>query len=124
MSIFDEIGGTPAVTAAVDDLYRRVIADRALTTYFDGVDIKALKGHQRSFIAAAIGGPEPYLGRSMRESHAYLNIAPEHFDLVVAHLVDTLSDLGVSASIIEAIGARLAPLKEEIARPATSARAS
>lgn len=76
MSIFDDIGGPPAVTAAVDDLYRRVIADPALTPYFDGVDMKALKGHQRSFIAAAVGGPEPYLGRSMGESHAYLNIRP------------------------------------------------
>lgn len=124
MSIFDEIGGPPAVTAAVDDLYRRVISDPALTPYFDGVDMKALMGHQRSFIAAAIGGPDPYLGRSMRESHAYLNIRPEHFDRVVGHLVDTLSDLGVRPSIIDAIGAKLAPLKEEVVGPGSSARAS
>lgn len=121
MSIFDDIGGPPAVTAAVDDLYRRVIADPALTPYFDGVDMKALKGHQRSFIAAAVGGPEPYLGRSMGESHAYLNIRPEHFDRVVEHLVDTLSDLGVRPSVIEQIGATLAPLKEEIVSPAARA---
>ncbi len=124
MSIFDEIGGPPAVTAAVDDLYRRVIGDPALTTYFDGVDMKALKGHQRSFIAAAIAGPDPYLDRSMRESYAYLNIRPEHFDRVVEHLADTLSDLGVSGSIIEAIGANLAPLKEQIVSPGSAACAS
>jgi len=124
MSIFDEIGGPPAVTAAVDDFYRRVISDSALTPYFDGVDMKRLKGHQRSFIAAAIGGPEPYLGRSMRETHALLDIAPEHFDRVVEHLADTLSDLGVSGSIIEQIGAKLAPLKAEIVGPGSAARAS
>lgn len=121
MSIFDDIGGPPAVTAAVDDLYRRVIADPALTPYFDGVDMKSLKGHQRSFIAAAVGGPEPYLGRSMGESHAYLNIRPEHFDRVVEHLVDTLSDLGVRPSVIEQIGATLAPLKADIVSPAARA---
>jgi hemoglobin len=115
MSIFDEIGGPPAVTAAVDDFYRRVMADPSLTPYFDGVDMRRLKGHQRAFIAAAIGGPDPYLGRSMREAHELLNIQPEHFDRVVDHLVETLSDLGVATSIIDAIGSKLAPLKAEIA---------
>jgi hemoglobin len=123
MSIFDDIGGPPAVTAAVDDFYRRVISDPALTAYFDGVDMRRLKGHQRAFIAAAIGGPDPYLGRSMREAHELLNIAPEHFDRVVDHLVETLADLGVAASIIDAIGDKLAPLKAEIA-PGAAAQAS
>jgi hemoglobin len=124
MSVFDLIGGPPAVTAAVDDFYRRLIADPALTEYFDGVDMKRLKGHQRSFIAAAIGGPEPYLGRAMGETHAPLNVAPEHFDRVVDHLVETLTDLGVSGSIIEQIGVKLAPLKDEIVSSGSAARAS
>ncbi|ABM13786.1 MULTISPECIES: group I truncated hemoglobin [Mycolicibacterium] len=124
MSIFDQIGGPAAVTAAVDDFYRRVIADPELTPYFDGVDMKRLKGHQRSFIAAAIGGPEPYLGRSMREAHSHLDIAPAHFDRVVDHLAETLADLGVSVDIIGQIGAKLAPLKDEIVSPGAAARAS
>ena len=124
MRVFDLIGGPPAVTAAVDDFYRRLIADPALTQYFDGVDMKRLKGHQRSFIAAAIGGPEPYLGRAMGETHAPLHVSPEHFDKVVDHLVETLTDLGVSGSIIEQIGSKLAPLKDEIVSPGASARAS
>ncbi|BBY77299.1 group 1 truncated hemoglobin GlbN [Mycolicibacterium parafortuitum] len=114
MSIFDHIGGPPAVTAAVDDFYRRLIADPVLTHYFDGVAMNRLKTHQRSFIAAALGGPEPYLGRSMREVHSHLAITAEHFDRVVAHLADTLTDLGVSTDIIEQIGAKLAPLKDEV----------
>ncbi len=124
MSVFDQIGGPPAVTAAVDDFYRRLIADPELTPYFDGVDMNRLKGHQRSFIAAAIGGPEPYLGRSMRDSHAPLNIQPAHFDRVVGHLVETLNDLGVSGSIIEQIGAKLAPLRDEVVAADGAARAS
>lgn len=122
MSIFDQIGGAPAVTAAVEDFYRRVLADPELTPYFENVDVKRLKGHQRSFIAAAIGGPEPYLGRPMREAHARFDIQPAHFDRVVDHLVATLSGLGVPGHTIEAIGATLAPLKGEIA-PDSSVRA-
>jgi hemoglobin len=115
MNIFDEIGGATAVLAAVDGFYQRVLADPELTGYFEGTDLARLKSHQRSFIAAAIGGPEPYLGRNMAEAHARLHIKPAHFDVVVTHLVDTLSALGVPATTIEAIGARLAPLKTEIA---------
>jgi hemoglobin len=123
MTIFEQIGGPPAVTAAVDDFYRRVIADPELTRYFDGVDMRRLMGHQRAFISAAIGGPEPYLGRSMGEAHALLNIQPDHFDRVVDHLANTLIDLGVDGPIVEEIGANLAPLKNEIA-PGAAARAS
>lgn len=124
MSIFDRIGGAAAVTAAVDDFYRRLIADPDLTHFFDGVDMKRLKTHQRSFIAAALGRPEPYLGRSMREAHSHLDISAADFDRVVAHLVETLTDLEVSASIVEQVGSKLAPLKDEVVAGDSTARAS
>ncbi|MGE0220538.1 group I truncated hemoglobin [Mycolicibacterium sp.] len=122
MSIYEQIGGRAAVTAAVDDFYRRLMSDPALTPYFDGVDMSRLKRHQRAFIAAAIGGPEPYLGRPMREAHALLDIQPDHFDRVVGHLAETLSDLGVDQVAVDAIGDTLAPLKDEIA-PGVAPRA-
>ena len=68
MTIFDEIGGAAAVSAAVDAFYDRVLADPTLAPYFEGVDLGRLKGHQRSFIAAAIGGPDAYLGRAMSDA--------------------------------------------------------
>lgn len=116
MSIFDEIGGAAAVSAAVDDFYERVLGDPALNPYFTGTDMRRLKGHQRAFIAAAIGGPGPYLGRNMAEAHAGLAITPEDFDSVVGHLVATLTGLGVPDATIAAIGGKLAPLKGEIAQ--------
>ncbi len=119
-SIYDDIGGAPSVTAAVDDFYVRVLGDPMLAPYFEGVDIDRLKSHQRSFIAAAIGGPEIYAGRSMKEAHAGLDITPEAFDRVVDHLVATLQGLGVPAETIATIGGALAPLKSDIAVPAAA----
>jgi len=115
MTIYDEIGGADAVAAAVEQFYERVLADPALAPYFTDVDMAKLKSHQRAFIAAAIGGPELYTGRDMKAAHARFGIKPEHFDLVVGHLVDTLSALGVPAGTIGAIGAKLGPLKADIA---------
>lgn len=115
MSIFDAIGGHSAVAATVDEFYERVLNDPDLSPYFDGVDVRRLKGHQRGFIAAAIGGPQLYSGRSMREAHESLRIAPEHFDLVVGHLVDALTVMSVPEPVITQIGSALAPLRSEIA---------
>lgn len=116
-SIYDDIGGAGAVSAAVDDFYVRVLGDPMLAPYFEGTDIDRLKSHQRSFIAAAIGGPEIYAGRSMKEAHAGLDVTPAAFDRVVEHLVATLDGLGVPGDTIATIGGALAPLKADIVVP-------
>lgn len=114
MSIYDSIGGSAAVGAAVDNFYLRVLADPGLAPYFTGVDMRQLKSHQRSFIAAAIGGSEIYQGRDMAAAHAGLAITDADFDAVVGHLVDTLAGLGVPEETIGQIGGALAPLRGDI----------
>lgn len=114
MSIYDSIGGAPAVAAAVDDFYTRVLADPTLTHFFDDVDMSRLKAHQRGFIAAAIGGPEIFAGRKMAAAHAGLAITDTDFDAVVTHLVATLTGLGVPDETIDQIGGTLAPLRSQI----------
>ena len=114
MSIYDSIGGAPAVHAAVDDFYKRVLGDPSLAPFFTTVDMDKLKAHQRSFIAAAIGGPEIFGGRDMGTAHAGLGISDAHFDSVVSHLVATLMSLSVPEDIIGQIGAALSPLRSDI----------
>jgi hemoglobin len=114
MSIYETIGGAPAVHAAVDDFYKRVLADPSLARFFDGIDMAGLKAHQRSFIAAAIGGPEVFAGRDMAIAHAGLGISDADFDAVVSHLVATLTSLSVPDDIIGQIGAALSPLRSDI----------
>ena len=114
MTIYDGLGGAGAVRAAVDDFYARVLADPRLARFFTGTDLNRLKAHQRSFIAAALGGPEIFSGRDMASAHASLAIADADFDAVVAHLVETLTGLGVAGETIASIGAALLPLRADI----------
>ena len=114
MAIYDEIGGPAAVAAAVDEFYRRLLADPELEPYFADTDLARLKSHQRAFIAAALGGPEIYAGRDMAAAHAGLAITGGAFDAVVGHLVDTLASLGVPDGTIASIGSVLAPLRDDI----------
>ncbi|HSR08891.1 MAG TPA: methyl-accepting chemotaxis protein [Bryobacteraceae bacterium] len=113
-SIYDRIGGAPALQAAVDAFYVRVLADPALKTFFEKTNMAALKTRQRAFFGQALGGPEVYRGRDMRSAHARIQITQTHFDKVAGHLVDTLKSLGVDQETIGEIVAAVAPLAAEI----------
>ncbi|MFI6633757.1 group 1 truncated hemoglobin [Nonomuraea fuscirosea] len=120
-SIFDQIGGASAVSAVVDEFYQRVVADPALAGYFTGTDLDKLKAHQRSFVAAALGGPQEYRGRTMGEAHAGLAITAEAFDTVVGHLAGALTHCGVPPETITTIAGALAPLRDQIVDDQASA---
>ena len=69
MSLYDDIGGAPAIRAALDVLYPRVLADGMLSAFFLGVDMERLKKAQEAFFATALGGPNTYAGRSLHDAH-------------------------------------------------------
>jgi hemoglobin len=121
MSIYDKIGGAPSVALAVDDFYERVLSDATLAPYFENTQLDELKKHQRLFLGAAIGGPERYEGRDMARAHEGLDITPEAFGAVVAHLGATLRSLGVDDTTIGEIVAALAPLQDQIVAEPPSA---
>ncbi|MDG4865811.1 group 1 truncated hemoglobin [Streptomyces sp. T-3] len=114
LSIFERIGGEPAVAAVVDVFYQRVLADEQLARYFVDSNFAALKAHQRSFIAHALGATTPYGGRAMGEAHAELAITAPDFDRVVGHLAVALADSGVDQATIADIALALVPLKDAI----------
>jgi hemoglobin len=123
-TLFDAIGGHAAVGAAVEEFYRRVLADPDLMPFFAGVPLQRLKAHQAAFFAQALRGPGRYTGRSMREAHAGLGITDAHFDRVAGHLVETLSALGVAREYIEQVIGAVAPLRAEIVTPSGNASAA
>jgi hemoglobin len=70
MALYDDIGGAPAVRAALDAFYPRVLADAKLSPFFEGVVIERLKHSQQGFFAMAMGCPNNYTGRSLVDAHA------------------------------------------------------
>src|SRR5882724_6450130 len=111
-SIYDAIGGEPALAAVVDDFYARVTADPELAVFFAGTNMTKLKGRQVEFFAAALGGPHTYTGAPMREAHRGRGIRQEHFDRVAGHLVAALDAADVPAEIINDIADLFEPLAE------------
>jgi hemoglobin len=119
-SIYDAIGGEPALVAVVDDFYRRVTGDPELARFFAGTNMAKLKGRQVEFFAAALGGPHAYTGATMREAHRGRGIGQQHFDLAAGHLVAVLGAAEVSDETISHIVGLIGPLSEQIVSRAES----
>jgi hemoglobin len=110
------LGGTQAFEALVEDLDRRILQDERLRSYFDGVSLERLQGHQRSFLVMAFGGPPGYLGRTVEAAHSKLDVTDEAFDRVMDHLIAALVDLGVSRELIREVACTLLPLRHDMVR--------
>lgn len=108
--LFDRLGGEPAIEAAVDEFYKRLVADEELAKFFEGIELSALKSHQRKFMKVAFTEiPEDLdVEQLMFKKHYTLfakGLNETHFDLVAGHFVGTLESLGVDSSLInEAVG--------------------
>jgi len=125
-TLYERLGGAPAISAVVDAFYERVLADGDLRPFFVQTNLQWLKGRQKQFFGQALGGPEIYKGRPMREAHAHLPIEQKHFDRVAEHLIAVLKDVNVSVDLIQEVVAVVAPLAVDIVNtqssPATKAQ--
>jgi hemoglobin len=99
-SVFEQIGGSAAVDAAVDIFYRRVLNDPSISHFFDTVDMDRQIGKQKAFLTMAFGGPNNYTGKDMRNAHKHMNLTEEHFNAVAGHLQGTLQELNVPQNLI------------------------
>jgi hemoglobin len=117
MSLYERIGGAPAVKAAVDIFYAKVLADPRVAAFFDGVDMANQAGKQRAFLVMAFGGPNAYTGADMRRGHAHLvsrGLNDGHFDAVVETLAATLAELGVAPVDIAQVEAIAESVRDDV----------
>jgi hemoglobin len=105
-SLFDRLGGAPALETVTTKFYRLVLADDMLAPYFDGIDMDRLIRMQAAFLAMAFGGPSGYAGRDLRAAHQGLaGLGDQHFDRVVALLASALQGAGVTDENLAAVAA-------------------
>ena len=107
-SLFDQLGGSAAVEAAVDNFYRKVLSDDRVSAFFDDVDMDRQRAKQKAFLTMAFGGPHNYSGKDMRTGHAHLvakGLNDSHVNAIVEILGGTLRDMGVAENLIQQVGA-------------------
>jgi hemoglobin len=103
MALYDDVGGAPAVRAALDAFYPRALSDATLSPFFLGVDIERLKKTQEGFFAMALGGPNTYTGRGLHDAHVRTRqrgVNDQVFDRFLTVFKGVLVDLKIPAGKI------------------------
>ncbi|MGL5097010.1 MAG: group I truncated hemoglobin, partial [Planctomycetia bacterium] len=103
-SLYERLGGEPAVKAVVDDFVARTAGNPKVNFTRKGTavewpatpeNVARLKGHLVDMIGAATGGPQKYKGRAMKASHAGMKITNAEFDALAGDLKATLNKFKV-----------------------------
>jgi hemoglobin len=115
-TLYQRLGGMPAVRAVVDDLVTRILADTRINRWFAHAASSpeaatAYKAKLADFVCQAAGGPCKYAGKDMAAAHQGRDISPEAFDSVVDDLTATLAKLKVPDAEQKQLLGLLGPLK-------------
>ncbi len=68
-TLYEKLGGKDAVDIAVDKFYGHILNDERIKHFFENVDMKKQREHQKAFLTYAFGGSSHYDGKMMREAH-------------------------------------------------------
>ena len=96
-SLYERLGGKPAITAVVDDFIGNVAGDTRINKRFANADVPRLKARLVDQVCEATGGPCKYTGASMRDAHTGMKITDAEFGALVEDLVKSLDKFKVPA---------------------------
>ena len=102
-SLYDRLGGLAPISVIVNDLMDALALDPVLNQTPAVAAARArvpapyIKYHITAQICEATGGPCQYVGRSMRDSHARLNITEAEWDRLTTTLREVLEKNRVPA---------------------------
>jgi hemoglobin len=113
-SLYERLGGKPAITAVVDDFVARVAADSRINGKFANANIPRLKSMLVDQICQASGGPCTYTGRDMKTTHAGMGVSSNEFDALVGDLIATLNKFKVGDREKNELLGALGPMKKDI----------
>jgi hemoglobin len=113
-TLYERLGGQPAVVAVVDDFVGNVAADQRINRFFAHTSADRLKQLLVEQICAGTGGPCSYTGRSMPEAHHGMGVTDADFNALVEDLVKTLNKFNVPQPEQQELLGVLGPMRSQI----------
>ena len=113
-SLYERLGGRPALAAVVDDAISRISLDPRINHFFADSDIPDLKEQLLDQLCELSGGPCVYGGRDMLAAHVGMGIQQADFDAMVEDLVLALNAFNVPEAEQLELLALLAPMQDDI----------
>jgi hemoglobin len=124
-SLYDRLGGEPAITAVVSDFVDRAAADPKVNFTRQGIagapkwdptpeNIAKLKLHLTQFVCVAAGGPQTYEGRPNKDVHTGMKITDDEFAAIAADLKASLDKFNVPQKEQDELMAAVGGTKDQI----------
>jgi len=118
-SLYDRLGGKPAVDAVANGLVDRILADKRINKWFAHAasspeNTKAYKAKLADFICVSVGGPCKYTGMDMVTAHKGRGVTSEAFGAVAEDLSAQLDQLKVPAKEKKEVMDLVGSLKKSI----------
>src|SRR6185437_8931314 len=117
-SLYERLGGLPAITAVVNEFVARTTSDPRIKQRFFNTDAENLKKLLVQFVCVAAGGPCKYEGRSMEDAHAGMDLVDDEFTALVQDLVAAMDKFKVPEKEKNEVLGALGPLKPTMVVPA------
>jgi hemoglobin len=101
-SLYERLGGQPAIQAVASGLVDRILADNRVNKWFSHAasspeNTRAYKATLTAFICKSVGGPCNYTGLDMVAAHKGRGVTNEAFNAVAEDLSAVLDQLKVPA---------------------------
>ena len=122
-ALYERLGGVYNIAAVVDDFIERLLindtlnANPAIDKARDSVPKAGLKYRVTELVCEATGGPCKYSGRSMKDSHAHLNITEQQWQAMRTDFKATLDAFKVPDAEQEELFAIVESTKGDIVVP-------
>ncbi len=76
-TLYDEVGGRPMIEKIHKTFYDELYKHPWLKTFFIGIEQERIEKQQTDFMGAQMGGPNVYVGISVKTSHTNLFVTKE-----------------------------------------------
>ena len=116
-SLYKRLGGYDAITAVVDDLLARLMADDQLGRFWKNRGLDGLRREKQlliDYLCASAGGPLYYTGRDMTTSHKGMGISESDWQVFIGHVEASLATFEVPATEHTEVLAFVGGLKSEV----------
>ncbi|HWY96948.1 MAG TPA: group 1 truncated hemoglobin [Steroidobacteraceae bacterium] len=113
-TLYESMGGEPALRTAVEHFADLVQTDDRINFTFAEADMSKFKKLIFEQLCNLSGGPCKYTGRDMRTSHVKLNINNAEFNALAEDLYIALDRAGIPYRLQNKLMALLAPMQHDI----------
>lgn len=113
-TLYERLGGKPALTAVVNELWAVVSADQRINARFAHTKPEVFGGQLVDFLCQASGGPCKYQGKDMQSAHTGMKLSEADFNALAEDTVKALDKFKVPAGEKSEVMGLLGSLKGEV----------